>query len=126
MLFDGVCKFCNASVNFVIDRDTANRFRFATQQSAGGQKLLREHDQPHRLSTVVVIDAGRAYTRSSAVLRMVRHLPWPWPLLQVGVVIPRPVADWLYNLVAANRYRLFGRMDACRLPTPELADRFID
>ncbi|HEV7302239.1 MAG TPA: thiol-disulfide oxidoreductase DCC family protein [Tepidisphaeraceae bacterium] len=125
VLFDGQCNLCNGAVNFLIDRDHGRRFKFASQQSAAGKELLASYDQPINLKTLVVIDRGQAFTRSAAVLRLVRHLPFPWPLLQVGVAIPRPIADWLYDRVAGNRYRLFGRSDACRMPTPELADRFL-
>jgi predicted DCC family thiol-disulfide oxidoreductase YuxK len=125
VLFDGDCSLCSASVNFIIDRDPAARFRFASQQSAFGQQVLAKYRQPNLLSTVVVIDRGRAYARSAAVLRIARNLPWPWPALQLGAVIPRPVADWLYERVAMNRYRLFGRAATCRMPTSELAGRII-
>ena len=125
VLFDGQCNLCNGAVNFLIDRDRGGRFKFASQQSAVGQKLLADHGQLTNLLTVVVIDRARVFTRSAAVLRIVRHLPWPWPLLQVGAAIPRPFADWLYDRVAENRYRLFGRSASCRVSTPELASRFV-
>lgn len=125
ILFDGVCNFCNASVNFIIDRDPLRRFQFASQQSDVGQRHLRARGLPTRLTSLVVVDGDDVLVRSQAVLRIARYLPWPWPLLRMGVVIPRPIADWLYDLFATYRYRLFGQTDTCRLPTPELAGRII-
>jgi len=126
VLFDGVCNLCNAAVLFVIDRDPAGYFRFAALQSDEGQRLLAEHG--HRapdLSSVLLVDGGRVYARSTAALRVARRLTGLWPLLYVFLAVPRPVRDAVYDWVARNRYRWFGRQDACRVPTPELRQRFL-
>lgn len=126
VLFDGVCKFCNAGVNFVIDRDARKRLRFAPLQSEVGRDLVRRCGlQDKYLETVVLVEGGRCYTRSTAALRIARFLRFPWPLLSVFVFLPSAVRDAAYSLLARNRYRWFGKLDSCRLPTPELRERFL-
>lgn len=126
LLFDGVCNLCNAAVNFVIDRDPAARFRFASLQSEVAARLLAPHGLSNEdLDSVVLVADGRVYRRSRAVLETLRRLDGPWAWLYVFVVLPGPVRDWLYEQVAVRRYRLFGRQDTCRVPTPELRARFM-
>jgi len=126
VLFDGVCNLCNASVSFIIERDPAARFRFAPMQSEAGGALLRRHGlSTLDLESMVLIEGGRCYTRSAAALRIARRLAWPWKLLCGLLAVPAPLRDALYNWVARNRYRWFGRSETCRLPTPELARRFL-
>ena len=126
ILFDGVCNLCNGFVQFVIRRDRAGRFRFASLQSAEGQALLAAHGlpAPTEPESIVLIENGRAYSHSGAVLRLARHLPgWRW--LAAFRVVPRPLRDAAYRWVARHRYRWFGRQEACLLPTPELKARFL-
>jgi predicted DCC family thiol-disulfide oxidoreductase YuxK len=126
VLFDGVCNLCNASVNFAIDRDPRGRIAFASLQSPAGQELLAEHHlSTSNFDTMVLITGGRAYTRSSAALRLLGKLRMPWPLLTPLLVIPPPLRNLVYSCIAHNRYRWFGRSDACRVPTPELQSRFL-
>ena len=126
VLFDGVCNLCSGSVQFILKRDPEGRFRFASLQSEAGRSLMVEHGlDPDALSSVVVIEDGRAYQESSAALRIARHLPGAWKLLRVFAVIPRPIRDAVYRLIARNRYRWFGKTEACWLPTPELRTRFL-
>lgn len=126
ILFDGVCNLCSASVNFIINRDPHERFEFAPLQSPLGQKTLAEHglSESSNLSTMVLIEDDRCFTRSSAAPRVARHLKFPWPMLYITILIPRFLRDAFYNWIARNRYRWFGKRDACRMPTPELASRF--
>jgi predicted DCC family thiol-disulfide oxidoreductase YuxK len=127
VLFDGVCNLCNASVRFVLDRDPAGRFRFASLQSEAGRRLLEAHRLPtDELSTVVVVADGRAYTRSDAALRIARGLGGGWPALGALRLVPRPLRDAAYGVVARNRYRWFGRKEECMLPTPEQRSRFLE
>lgn len=127
ILFDGVCNLCDTSVHFIIDRDPKGYFRFASLQSPAGEALLRQYNLPaHYLDSLVLLQDGGVFTRSSAALRILRCLAWPWPFLSVCYVFPRPLRDALYNLIAANRYRLFGKHDVCRVPTPQLRERFLD
>lgn len=125
VLFDGVCNLCNGSVLFVIDRDPERYFRFAPLQGDDARRLLAEQGVAPELSSVVLVEGGRVYTRSTAALRIARRLRGPWRLLAAFVVVPRPVRDLVYDWVARNRYRWFGREEACRMPTPELRERFL-
>jgi predicted DCC family thiol-disulfide oxidoreductase YuxK len=128
VLFDGVCNLCHGAVRFIIARDPAARFRFASLQSPVGQALLRDHRLGPGLGpdSLVLVEGGRAYTRSAAVLRIARGLRWPWPAAGALALVPRPLRDAAYDLVARRRYRWFGRQAECPLPTPDLARRFID
>jgi predicted DCC family thiol-disulfide oxidoreductase YuxK len=126
VLFDGVCNLCNTSVLFIIDRDPAGRFRFAPLQSEQANELLGTSGAtPLDAGSVILIEEGRRYERSTAALRIARRLSGGWPLLYAFSVVPRPVRDAVYDWIARNRYRWFGRRDTCRMPTPELADRFL-
>lgn len=125
ILFDGVCTLCKRSVQFVIARDAARRFRFASLQSPAGRALLREAGLPpaHR-DSLVLLEGGRAFVRSEAALRIARHLRgwrWAWALRAV----PRPIRDAAYDLVARHRYRVFGKETACPVPTPVLRARLL-
>lgn len=127
LLFDGVCNLCNAAVTFVIDRDPKVHFRFASLQSEVARSLLKRHGVPDRgLESLVLLEDGQMFTRSTAALRVARRLSGPWPVLYLATVIPAPLRDRVYDWVAAHRYRWFGRAEACRLPTPEVERRFLE
>ena len=125
LLFDGVCNLCNASVRFIVERDPAGRFQFAPLQSDAAGRLLGKAPQPLP-DTFVLVEDGRFFTGSTAALRVARGLRFPWPLAYVFVAVPRPVRDWVYDAVARNRYRWFGRRDVCMVPTTELRSRFLN
>jgi predicted DCC family thiol-disulfide oxidoreductase YuxK len=125
ILFDGVCNLCNGVVQFVIARDAQARFQFASQQSEAGRELLRTHHLPEMTSVVLIRD-GRALLKSDAVLEIARLLPAPWSWAVAFKITPRALRDWLYDLVARSRYSIFGKREACWLPTPELRSRFLD
>ena len=126
VLFDGVCKFCNASVNFIIDHDPPGRVRFAALQSPAGQELLRRFGlKTTDFDTLVLVEGGQAFTRSTAALRVASHLSGPWRFGAALLLLPAFLRDPLYNLLARNRYRWFGTLDACRVPTPEVRARFL-
>ena len=126
LLFDGVCNLCNASVQWVIRHDVRGDFRFASLQSEAGQALLRQHGLPtDHLDTVVLIDGGKALLRSDVPLRIVKKIGGWWPALAVFGIVPRPIRDTVYDWVAKNRYRWFGRRESCMMPTPELKSRFL-
>ncbi|MDZ4681117.1 MAG: thiol-disulfide oxidoreductase DCC family protein [Saprospiraceae bacterium] len=127
LLFDGVCNLCNASVQFILKRDSKGLFRFASLQSPTGQALLRFAGLPTgEISTVVLFENGKPYLRSDAGLRIARQLPGLWPVLYGLIVIPRPLRNWVYNWIARNRYRWFGKQESCLMPAPEWKARFID
>ena len=126
VLFDGVCNFCNGTVNFIIRHDPASHFRFAALQSEAGERLRREYNIDDELDSVILIESGRAFTHSDAALRIARGLGGIWGLGYIFVVVPRFIRDGVYKLFASNRYRLFGRRDECMMPTPEVRERFLD
>lgn len=127
ILFDGVCNLCNGSVQFILRRDPQARFRFASLQSEAGRRLVTEQGlDPEVLNSVILIEDGRVYRESTAALRIARHMSGAWKLLRVLVLIPRPIRDAVYRLIARNRYRWFGKSETCWLPTPELRARFLN
>jgi predicted DCC family thiol-disulfide oxidoreductase YuxK len=126
VLFDGVCNLCNATVNWIIARDRKGLFRFAALQSAAGERLQRERGlDPTALDTLVLVEGGRTYRKSSAGLRIVRRLCWPWPLLFGLIAVPAFMRDFAYGWFARRRYRWFGRKDECMAPAPEVRERFL-
>lgn len=125
LLFDGVCHFCDATVQFIHKHDKQDYFRFAPLQSEIGAKLQKEFGLQNT-DSVILIEQGRAYTRSTAGLRIARKLSGVWSLLYAFIVVPRFIRNFAYDVFSHNRYRMFGKKDACTLPTPELRKRFID
>ena len=126
VLFDGVCNFCNSSINFIIEHDKKNYFKFAPLQSEIGQKLLKENnlDSPD-IDSVILIEDGKVFTHSTAALKIARGLGGIWSVGYVFIVIPKFIRDFFYKLFAKNRYRLFGKKDACMMPTPEIRAKFL-
>lgn len=126
VLFDGVCNLCNGAVLFIIRRDPQSRFRFASLQSAVAGRLLAKSGVVAPLpDSFVLIDDDGAHLRSTAALRIGRGLSFPWRLASLLVIVPRPIRDWVYDVVARYRYRWFGTRDVCMVPTPELSARFL-
>lgn len=126
LLFDGVCNLCNASVQWILKRDHKAQFRFAALQSEFGQQILQKHGlTTEQFDTVVLSVGDRIFLRSDAPLEIVRRLGGFWKLFYLFKVLPRPLRDALYNFVARNRYRWFGRQAACMLPRPEWKGRFL-
>jgi predicted DCC family thiol-disulfide oxidoreductase YuxK len=126
VLFDGVCNLCNGWVRFVVRRDRRRRFCFASLQSTFGAEVLRRHGLPNDyLGSILFLENGVLFAKSDAVLRIARGLRWPWPLLSIFLVVPRSVRDVVYDWVARNRYRWFGKRETCMLPSTEDAGRFL-
>lgn len=126
ILFDGECRFCNAMVNFIIDRDHDAVFRFAPLQSDFGKGLMDAAGLAGSgLDSLLLADETGVWVRSTAVLRIVRRLGLPWRLAYAAIVIPAALRDLGYRIVAKLRYRLFGKQDACRVPTSEIRARFV-
>jgi predicted DCC family thiol-disulfide oxidoreductase YuxK len=122
ILFDGICTLCNGWVDFVMRHDRAARFRFAPLQSAIGRRLAG----PDAGASIVLVGDGYRVEQSTAVLTILSGLGGSWSLFRVLFVIPRPLRDACYRIVAANRYRWFGQRATCRIPTPAERARFID
>ncbi len=126
VLFDGVCNVCDASVNFIIDRDAAAYFHFAALQSDVAKPYLTQAGLPSDfLDGIVLCEEGRCFTRSTAVLRILRRLRGPFRLLYALIIVPRSLRDAAYDWFIRRRYRWFGKSEACRLPTPEIHARFL-
>lgn len=128
IFFDGVCNLCNGAVNFIIDRDRKKHFFFASLQSdLAREKLQHSKVDVSKLDSIVLMKKnGELKEKSSAVLHIARHLSGGWPLLYVFMILPVFLRDLVYDFIAANRYKWFGRRDECRIPTPELRQRFLD
>ena len=126
VLFDGVCNLCNGFVRFVIPRDPPGHIRFAALQSEAARRLMAQTGlTADGADSIVLVEGQRAFVRSEAALRIARQLRFPWPMLYGLVIVPRPLRDWAYDVVARNRLRWFGRRDVCMVPGPETRDRFL-
>jgi len=127
VLFDGVCNLCNGFVQFIIRNDKKEHFHFGALQSAEAQELLKGSPiRPADLDTVIYLRKGKALTRSTAALQILKELGGAWSLMAVFFVVPRFLRDAVYRFIGNNRYRWFGRQESCMLPTPELRARFLD
>ena len=126
VLFDGVCNFCEGSVRFIIDRDPKGLFRFASLQSEAAEEVLRRYGRdPEQMSSVILVADGHVQTRSGAALRIARRLRFPWPLLYGFIILPPPLRNLVYDYIARNRYKWFGKKEECMVPTPEIRERFL-
>jgi len=126
ILFDGVCNLCSGFVVFTIKRDPHAKFKFASLQSNEGGNLQKEFGiDTENIKTIVLVENDNYYIKSDAVLRIFKHLDGMWFILYYLIFIPRPIRNFVYDLVANNRYRWFGRKDVCMLPTPQLKKRFL-
>jgi len=126
VLFDGVCNLCNSTVSFLIKRDKNKIFRFAHLQSETARSLLEKHQLEGKgVDSIVYIEKEKSYIKSTAVLKILRHLKQPYPLLYIFIIIPLFMRNAAYNLIANNRYRWFGKYDNCIVPTDELKERFL-
>jgi len=127
ILFDGVCNFCNASVNFIMQRDPKGIFHFAPLQSLTGQNLMKKLGlSTDDLDTMVLIDGDKHYTRSSAGLRIAARLNGLWPIFAAFLIVPKFLRDWIYKIIAKNRYRWWGKRETCMVPEPGMKERFIN
>ena len=126
VLFDGVCNLCSSSVRFMLRRDRRRVLRFASIQSAAGRELYEQTGlDPDSPDSFVLVTPERTYLRSDAALAIAREFGGLWTLLGVFKIVPRALRDWVYSLVARNRYRWFGKREECLVPTPELRERFL-
>jgi predicted DCC family thiol-disulfide oxidoreductase YuxK len=127
ILFDGVCNLCNGTVNFVIDHDPKAIFKFTSLQSETGQQLLQQLGKPKtQFDSIILIDNQQVFEKSDAALRIAKQLSGGWSVLYLLIYLPKGFRNFVYDLVAQNRYRLFGKTATCRLPSPQLANRFLD
>jgi predicted DCC family thiol-disulfide oxidoreductase YuxK len=126
VIFDGVCNLCARSVQFILRHESEPRFQFSPVQSAAGARLLGAHGYlTTDVTTFVLVSEGRIYTRSTAALRIAKHFKGGWKLLRILWIVPTPIRDEVYNMVARNRYSWFGKAETCLVPAPELSARFV-
>ena len=125
ILFDGECNFCDASVQFIIKRDPKALFKFTSLQSDSGIDMLRKFGVSEKTDSIVLIEGDHYYTESTAALKIARHLTGLWKLCYIFIVVPKPLRDIFYRFVAKNRYKWFGKKDACMLPSVEQRKRFL-
>jgi predicted DCC family thiol-disulfide oxidoreductase YuxK len=127
ILFDGVCNWCNGTVNWIIDHDKKNQFKFATLQSGFGRQQVEKYGLHNQyLDTVVLIENEQVYLRSTAILRILKRMGGIYSLAYIFVIIPAPILDFFYNIVARYRYTWFCKRDNCRVPDKGLEDKFIE
>lgn len=127
VLYDGACGLCCRSAEFIAKRDPRGRFQLAALDSSVARSLLAEHGlPPNETETVVLLHEGRAYTRSTAALRIARGLRAPWPVAVALLAVPRPLRDWAYEVVARHRRQWFGGADSCPAPSDALRARRLD
>jgi predicted DCC family thiol-disulfide oxidoreductase YuxK len=124
IFFDGVCNFCDGAVNFIIERDKNNYFKFAPLQSEAGQKYVEKFGLS-AIDSVILVENDKFYTHSTAALKVAKHLSGIWSVFYAFIVVPKPIRDYFYKLFAKYRYKLFGKKDECMIPTPEVRAKFL-
>jgi predicted DCC family thiol-disulfide oxidoreductase YuxK len=126
VLFDGVCNFCNNTINFVIKRDRKNTLRFTTLQSFPANQLLEQYGlSGSGMQSFVFIENGKAYTKSTAALRVCKYLTLFWPLVYAFIIVPRFIRDGVYDYIASNRYKWFGSKEECMVPNAAVKRKFL-
>ena len=129
ILFDGVCNLCNSSVNFIIKKDSKNNFVYTSLQSDVAKKLLLQYRikiNENNLNSIMLIHKNKVFKKSTAVLCILKNLPFPYNLGVIFIVIPKYLRDYIYDIIAQNRYNWFGEKDSCMVPTKEYADKFLE
>ncbi|MBD7945303.1 MULTISPECIES: thiol-disulfide oxidoreductase DCC family protein [Psychrobacillus] len=125
VMFDGVCNFCDSSVQFIIKRDSKGYFQFAALQSDAGMKLKEQYSISHNIDSFILIEDGKVYKFSDGALRVCRNLEGIWRYMYIFIFVPRPIRNSIYKFIAKNRYKWFGQKDSCMLPSPEVRSRFL-
>ncbi|MAB39496.1 MAG: thiol-disulfide oxidoreductase [Aequorivita sp.] len=126
ILFDGVCNLCNGAVTYIIKRDKKNLFKFAALQSEIGQQLISKFNiDTSKVDSIILIDGEKHYEKSSAALRIAKYLSGAYPLLFGFMVVPKFIRNAVYDYIARNRYKWFGKKESCMIPTAKLKDKFL-
>lgn len=125
IFFDGVCNLCNGAINFIIDRDNKGYFKFAPLQSSITQKYIPQSVMENT-DSIILWDSGQLYSKSTAALKIARHLDGAWKGFYAFIIIPKFIRDPIYNLIAKYRYKWFGKRDSCRMPTKDIKNRFLE
>ncbi len=126
ILFEGICNLCNGAVQFILKRDKNEKFLFASLQSDASKNILLQYNvKKITLDSILIIEDGQVYDKSTAVLKISRHLNWPWPMFSIALHLPLYIRDSVYDFVGRNRYKWFGKKDSCTMMIPEYKNRFI-
>jgi len=126
ILFDGVCNLCNSSVQYVIKRDKKDRFRFTVLQEEPGLSLIEEFNiDSSKTDSIILLTKGKVYTKSSAALRIAKQIGGVTSLLYIFILVPPFIRNWMYDYIAKNRYKWYGKKDVCMIPSPELRSKFL-
>ena len=126
LLFDGLCNLCNDSVNFILRRDKIGNYKFASLQSEIGIEQTKRYNIDNNIvDSIVLIKNNKVFIKSSAVLEILKDLPIGWSLFRIGNILPMVFRDWLYDIVAKHRYKIFGKKDECPIPSKDVQDRFL-
>lgn len=127
VLFDGVCNLCSSTVQFILKHDKKNQFQFGSLQGEFGQAMLRKYElSTSEFNSFMLLEGETLYSKSTGALRMLKHLGGWWKLGYAFIIVPKFIRDFVYNLIARNRYRWFGKKNECWLPRPEWKQKFLD
>ncbi len=127
ILFDGICNLCNASVYFIIKHDKKEQFLFASLQSDAAKEILLQYNSKKiKFDSIVLIEKNEIYEKSTAALRIAKSLSGGFKFLYLFIIIPKFIRDWVYNYIAKNRYKWYGKKESCMIPSPKLINRFIN
>jgi predicted DCC family thiol-disulfide oxidoreductase YuxK len=128
IVFDGVCNLCNASVQYVIKRDKNNKFLFAPLQSKIGEKIIKAYNiNTAKVDSILLFNPKTGiYSKSTAALKIASKLSFPTNILTVFLIVPAFIRNWVYDYIAKNRYKWYGKKEACMIPTPDLKNKFLD
>ena len=128
IVFDGVCNLCNNAIQFVIKRDKKKQFRYTSLQGNLGKQLLAERNiDPKKIDSIILIEPNIAYYyKSSAALEISKGLKGFYPIMSIFLIVPASIRDWVYDFIAKNRYKWFGKKEACMIPTPDLQSKFLN
>ena len=127
ILFDGCCNLCNYMVHFILKRGVHEKFKFASLQSEGGQLVLNKFSLPFQdFNSFVLIQGDKIFLKSTATLTILKELGGIWKVFYLFIILPEPIRDFMYSIIAKNRNKLFGKRETCMVPASNLKDRFIE
>lgn len=127
ILFDGLCNLCNSSIQFIRIRDSKKKFKFSALQSQWAQEFLKQQSfEDPKIDSILYVTGNSVYTKSTAALNICRNLRGAWPLLYAFIIVPKPIRDGIYDWIAKNRYRWFGKRMECMIPDQEFKSRFLE
>ncbi len=124
LIFDGYCNFCNGFVDFVIKRDPLKNIHFTASQEKTGKKLLKQF-KVKKYESLILVEGDHYSEKSTATLRLLKYLRFPWPLFYVFIIVPTFIRDAIYDIIGKHRYQWFGKRTTCRVPSKEEQSRFL-